>query len=52
MKLGQMASYVDDGLPAPLRDALLVARFTTPDPRDYEVLAARREALNASPELW
>jgi predicted unusual protein kinase regulating ubiquinone biosynthesis (AarF/ABC1/UbiB family) len=30
MKLGQMASYVDDGLPAPLRDALRTLQSNAP----------------------
>ena len=30
MKLGQMASYIDEGLPAPLRDALSALQSSAP----------------------
>ena len=48
-------AFIDAGSAAevaPLREALLVARFAIPDPRDYEMLKARRDAVIAAPELW
>ncbi len=52
MKLGQMASYIDEGLPAPLRDALSALQSSAP-PMSSELaaevvlrdLGARPEAL-------
>jgi predicted unusual protein kinase regulating ubiquinone biosynthesis (AarF/ABC1/UbiB family) len=50
MKLGQMASYVDDGLPAPLRAALAELQSNAP-PMSAELAAGVIEAeLGASPE--
>ncbi|MFZ4720020.1 MAG: ABC1 kinase family protein [Ilumatobacteraceae bacterium] len=50
MKLGQMASYVDEGLPAPLRDALSALQSSAP-PMSAELAAeVIRGDLGRSPE--
>ena len=50
MKLGQMASYVDEGLPAPLRDALAQLQSNAP-PMSAELAAqVIREELGADPD--
>jgi predicted unusual protein kinase regulating ubiquinone biosynthesis (AarF/ABC1/UbiB family) len=50
MKLGQMASYLDDGLPEPLRMALAQLRSSAP-PMSRELAAAViRDELGAPPE--
>jgi predicted unusual protein kinase regulating ubiquinone biosynthesis (AarF/ABC1/UbiB family) len=50
MKLGQMASYLDDGLPEPMRDALAQLRSNAP-PMSRELAAGVIESeLGASPE--
>jgi len=50
MKLGQMASYLDDGLPAPLRDALAQLQADAP-PMSAELAAAVvEEELGVPPE--
>lgn len=50
MKLGQMASYVDDALPAPLREALSQLQSNAP-PMSAELAAqVIQRSLGASPE--
>ena len=51
MKLGQMASFIDEGLPAPLRDALAQLQSNAP-PMSAELAAqVIEEDLGAPPEL-
>ncbi len=50
MKLGQMASYIDEGLPAPLRDALAQLQSNAP-PMSADLAAqVIREELGAGPD--
>jgi predicted unusual protein kinase regulating ubiquinone biosynthesis (AarF/ABC1/UbiB family) len=50
MKLGQMASYLDEGLPAPLRDALAQLQSNAP-PMSAELAAqVIRDELGAPPD--
>src|SRR5437763_5637184 len=50
MKLGQMASYIDDGMPTPIRDALASLQQDAP-PMSVELCAAVvREGLGGDPE--
>ena len=50
MKLGQMASYLDQGLPEPVRDALAQLQADAP-PMSYELVAqVVREELGDDPE--
>src|SRR5438552_15189498 len=50
MKLGQMASYIDDGMPTPIRDALASLQQDAP-PMSVELCAAVvREELGGDPE--
>ena len=50
MKLGQMASYIDEGLPAPLRDALSALQSSAP-PMSSELAAeVVRADLGARPD--
>jgi predicted unusual protein kinase regulating ubiquinone biosynthesis (AarF/ABC1/UbiB family) len=50
MKLGQMASYIDDGMPTPIREALASLQQDAP-PMSKELCAAVvRDELGADPE--
>ncbi len=50
MKLGQMASYLDDGLPAPLRDALQSLQANAPAMSSELAAEVIERELGAAPE--
>jgi predicted unusual protein kinase regulating ubiquinone biosynthesis (AarF/ABC1/UbiB family) len=50
MKLGQMASYIDDGMPTPIRDALASLQQDAPSMSEELAAAVVREELGGAPE--
>ena len=50
MKLGQMASYLDDGLPEPMRDALAALQQDAPPMAPELTAQIVREQLGDAPE--
>ena len=50
MKLGQMASYLDDGMPEPMRDALAALQQDAPPMAPELTAQIVREQLGDAPE--